>query len=212
MEQESSMDDIKRIRKLMERSSVDHSLSGLSGVAAGIIGIVIFFVVYHFIDPMLEKKVDWNATPEGENYLIKFFFVASVICLALVFTAILYFNRLKAKRAGLPFFDTSMQKMFINLFIPLIAGGIYSLMLVREKEFLLIAPSMLVFYGLSMIMASRHTIIEIRHLGFAELLLGLIAIFFKDFGMWFWLVGFGFINVIYGAYIYFRYERASGKS
>ena len=207
MEQQSSMEDLKRIRSLMERSSVYHSLSGLSGVAAGVIGIVVYFAAYAFIDPILEKDPQWKFTAEGQAYLIRFFSVASIICLALAFSAILYFNRLKAQQTGLPLFDETMKKMFINLFIPLISGGIYCIMLIREQNFLLIAPSMLIFYGLAMIMASRHTIIEIRHLGFAELILGLIAIFFKEYGMWFWLSGFGLVNVIYGAYIYFTYER-----
>jgi len=209
MEHEPSLDELKKIRTLMERSSVYHSLSGLSGVAAGAIGTVVYFIVYAIIDPALEKDPQWKSTADGQAYLIKFFFAASAICLALAFAAIFYFNKRRARKAGLPFFDASMKKMFINLFIPLIAGGIYCVMLIRETEFLLIAPTMLVFYGLSMIMASRHTIIEIRYLGVAELILGLIAIFFKEYGTWFWLLGFGFVNLIYGSYIYFRYERKS---
>jgi len=130
-----------------------------------------------------------------------------VICLLLVFSAIFFFNWRKAKQHDIPFLEPSMQKMFVNLFIPLIAGSVYCLMLLNEKEFLLIAPSMLVFYGLAMINASRHTIVEIRYLGLVELILGLVAIFFKEYGMWFWLAGFGFVNLIYGAYIYFNYER-----
>ena len=191
----------------MERSSVYHSLSGLSGVAAGMIGFIVYAVVYGLVDPIMEKQPELKFTDEGQLYLIKIFFFASVICLLLAFTAIFFFNRKKAKQNGIPFFEPTMQKMFINLFIPLIAGGFYCLMLMREQQFLLIAPSMLIFYGLGMIQASRHTIIEIRYLGLIELVLGLIAIFMKEYGMWFWLAGFGMVNLIYGVYIYLKHER-----
>lgn len=207
MEPEPSLEELKKIRSLMERSSIYHSLSGLSGVAAGVIGLIVYAVVYGLVDPFIEEQPQVKYTDEGRLYLIKIFFGASVICLLLAFAAIFFFNWRKARRNDLSFFEPAMQKMFVNLFIPLIAGGLYSVMLLREQQFLLIAPSMLIFYGLAMIQASRHTIIEIRYLGLVELVLGLIAIFMKEYGIWFWLAGFGAVNLIYGAYIYFRYER-----
>src|SRR3982751_4364256 len=98
MEKESSLEELKQIRNLMERSSISHSLSGLSGVAAGIIGILFYFGTYAIIDPMLEKNPEWKFTPEGESYLIRFFSLASAICLTLVFAAVLFFNYLRARR------------------------------------------------------------------------------------------------------------------
>jgi general stress protein CsbA len=47
------------------------------------------------------------------------------------------------------------------------------------------------------------------YLGLLQLMLGLIAIFLKEYGLWFWIAGFGLVNVLCGAYIYFTYERAS---
>jgi hypothetical protein len=207
MESQEQLEDIKRIRSLMERSTMYRSLSGLSGIAAGITGIAVYFIVYAIVDPKMEHDPQWKLTDEGKWYFTKIFLAGSTVALLLAFTSIFYFNWRKAQQYQLPFFDAPMQRMFINLFIPLIAGGIYCLMLLREEQFLLIAPTMLVFYGLAMILASRHTIIEIRYLGMVELMLGLISIFFKEYGSWFWLIGFGFVNLIYGVYIYWRYER-----
>jgi hypothetical protein len=211
MEQKSLVEDIKKIRSLMENSVVYNSLSGLSGVAAGIIGIVVYFIVYGMINPAVQQDPNMRDSPVIEFNMLRLFFTASAVCLTLAFSAIFFFNARKARKAGEAFYTPAMRKMFINLFIPLIAGGIYCLMLVREGEYGLVAPTMLVFYGLAMIMASRNTIIEIRYLGFAELILGLIALFVKTYGMWFWLAGFGFVNVAYGLYIYFQYEKNSGK-
>ncbi|MEO5674081.1 MAG: hypothetical protein ABIQ74_05490 [Chitinophagales bacterium] len=207
MENQPPLDELRKIRSLMERSTIYHSLSGLSGIAAGIIGVIVYAVVYGMIDPMVEKSPEMKYSDAGQWYLIKIYFAASIVCLVLSFSAIYFFNLMKARRNELPFLEPAMKKMFLNLFIPLIAGGIYVLMLVREKEFLLIPPTMLIFYGLAMIQASRHTIIEIRYLGIVELFFGLIGVFMKEYGMWFWLIGFGFVNILYGAWIYFRTER-----
>lgn len=207
-DQQDSFEELKKIRGLMERSSIYHSLSGLSGMVAGVIGIIAYAIVYFLVNPLMEQFPQMLNSDALRIYLLKVFFAASIISLVLAFSAIFYFNWRNGLKNGISFYDAPMQKMFINLFIPLIAGGIFCLMLVREQLYLMIAPSMLIFYGLAMIQASRHTIIEIRHLGLAELALGLIAIFFQEYGMWFWLAGFGFVNLFYGAFIYLKYERA----
>ncbi len=77
---------------------------------------------------------------------MKIFFLASAVCILLAFTGILFFNARKARKAGEDFYTPAMRKMFINLFIPLVAGGIYCLVLVREHEYGLVAPTMLLFY------------------------------------------------------------------
>jgi hypothetical protein len=200
------LDDLHRIRNLMEKSTMYHSLSGLSGVVAGIVGIVIYFITYLIANPYLDSHMG-SMSSADRRYVTGIFLIAATVALVLAFTGIFFFNYQKAKREGAAFLESSMKKMFINLFIPLVAGGIYCLMLLGQQQYLLIAPTMLVFYGLAMIQASRHTIVEIQHLGMAELLIGLVAIFIPQYGLWLWLLGFGFVNLFYGAYIYFRYEK-----
>src|SRR5258706_8143426 len=103
MEPEPNLEDLKKIRSLMERSSIYRSLSGLSGVAAGAIGLIVYAFVYGIVDPIVEKEPEMKFTDEGRLYLIKIFFIASVVCLLLAFTAIFFFNWRKAQRQGLPF-------------------------------------------------------------------------------------------------------------
>src|ERR1043165_5442184 len=116
MEPEPNLDNLKKIRSLMERSAMYRSLSGLSGVAAGTIGLIVYFIVYGIVDPIIGKNPAMKFTDESQLYLIKTFFIASVICLTLTFASIFFFNWRKAKRDELPFFEPVMQKMFINLF------------------------------------------------------------------------------------------------
>jgi hypothetical protein len=193
----------------MERSSVNHSLSGLSGVAAGIVALLSYVIVYGIVDPLMENNPGFVQTVAGRSYLVNIYFIASLLCLITALSSVLYFTRRNSIKRGTPFFDPAMKKMFLNLAIPLFAGGVFCFMLFVEQQYLLIAPCMLVFYGLALIHASHNTIIQIRYLGLLQLMLGLIAIFLKEYGLWFWIAGFGLVNVLCGAYIYFTYERAS---
>ena len=66
---------------------------------------------------------------------------------------------------------------------------------------------MLIFYGLSLINASKFTHNEIGVLGAGEIFLGIVAAFFVGYGLLFWAIGFGLFHIIYGTYMYFKYER-----
>jgi hypothetical protein len=40
--------------------------------------------------------------------------------------------------------------------------------------------------------------------------LGLINLFFVGYGLYFWAAGFGVLHIIYGGYMWWKYERAIG--
>ena len=108
---------------------------------------------------------------------------------------------------GVPIWGTMAKLTLINLFIPLIAGGIFCLVLLYHHIISLVAPATLVFYGMALFNAGKYTLKEIRVLGILEMLLGLIACFFVGYGLIFWAVGFGILHIIYGTVMYTRYER-----
>ncbi len=42
---------------------------------------------------------------------------------------------------------------------------------------------------------------------FFVIILGLIAMFYIGYGLYFWAIGFGILHIVYGLYIYYKYER-----
>jgi hypothetical protein len=88
-----------------------------------------------------------------------------------------------------------------------VTGGIFCVALNYHGAFIYVAPAMLIFYGLALVHASKYTRNDIRGLGFAEILLGLTASFIVGYGLLFWVIGFGVLHIIYGTYMYFKYER-----
>jgi len=117
------------------------------------------------------------------------------------------FSARKSRKTGQSVLDKTAVRMLVNLSIPLLTGGIFCIALLWYGLIGLIAPSMLIFYGLSLINASKYTIGDTRYLGYAEVVLGLICCFFFDYGLLLWAVGFGVFHIAYGLFMYYTIEK-----
>ena len=95
--------------------------------------------------------------------------------------------------------------MLVNLSIPLVSGGLLSLIFLSREFIGIIAPLTLIFYGLALVNASKYTHQEIRSLGIIEIILGLISAYFIGFGLLFWAIGFGLLHIVYGIIMHYRY-------
>jgi len=205
---ENYIDDLKEIRSMMEKSSRFISLSGLSGVSAGIIALAGAVMAWWYIQNNLETSMyTMNNITTIELKDLLFLVLDAGIVLVLAITSATYFAMRKARLQNLPVWNKAAELTFINLIIPLAAGGIFCLFLFYYNLYLLIAPATLVFYGLALLNASKFTLFEIRYLGITEIILGLIAMAIPGYSLIFWSLGFGILHIVYGAVMYFRYER-----
>lgn len=199
--------NLSEIRSLMERSSSFLSLSGLSGVCTGILGIITFLISYLRLFPYYDKFGTRYNIREMKNEAVIFFLFFSALVLLITFIEVIYFTYRKAKKKGLPLWDGSAKRLLFNLFIPLMTGGLFCLILVYHEIYFLIPASMLIFYGIALFNAGKYTLHDVRYLGISELILGLLAAFFPLTGLWFWGIGFGAMNIVYGIVMYVKYER-----
>ena len=207
------LEHLSEIRSLMERSSRFISLSGLSGIAAGIFALIGAAAVYVYFDitPFDENLVYYSDVVAAEkrwgmDYLTFFFLDAALVFIFAVAGGIFFTTR-KAKQKGQKIWDKLTQKLLLNLLIPLAAGGVFCLALMKHGEFGLVAPATLVFYGLALVNGGKYTLSDIHYLGLSEIVLGLIALFYIGYGLEFWAIGFGVLHIIYGTVMYFKYER-----
>ena len=204
-----SIEDIKAIRKIMEESSRFLSLSGLSGVFAGVTAIAGALFAYFFIldnGSIHYEEYLRNLTAE-ETFSTRWQLIAvaaSVLVLSVLFA--LYFSIKKAKRDGKNFWTPISKRLLINLLIPLVTGGVFVFVLLLQNHIQLIVPGFLIFYGLALVNAGKFTFGEIFYLGLLEIITGLIAAFVPGWGMIFWILGFGVLHIIYGLAMYRKYE------
>ncbi len=214
-QKEEQLEHLSEIRNLMERSSRFLSLSGLSGVFAGIYAIIGAALVYldFGISGTRDKLVTYaefvrgDATDEVIALKMKYMLAIGALVLVLsLFTGFIFSSR-KAKKEGLNIWDGTAKRMFTSLFIPLVAGGILCMILIYHHDQHLVAPMTLIFYGVALLNASKYTFNDIKYLGISEIVLGLISAFYIGYGLIFWAIGFGVLHIVYGAAMYFKYEK-----
>lgn len=197
--------DLAQIRSMMEKSSRFISLSGLSGIFAGLLALASFFTAVwlmsnHGIHYFSDTQIVFTPGLLRELILLSIFTIIGALVLAWYFT-----NR-KSKRQGIPMATGPALRLMVSLFVPLFCGGIFCIALLIHSQAGLIAPAMLIFYGLALINASKYTISDIEYLGYSELVLGLIALFFTGYRLLFWVAGFGILHIVYGFMMYKKYE------
>ena len=192
------------IRSMMERSSRFISLSGLSGVFAGLFALGGAYIGAKYIEHV--DEIEWSYNRNG---VIAFYvFDAILVLFASVAVGILLTIR-NSKKRGIKIWDNTAKRMLINLLIPLASGGLFCIALLYHGVIGLVAPATLIFYGLALINASKYTFNDIRYLGICEIVLGVISSFFIGYGLLCWAIGFGVLHIVYGAVMYFKYERNS---
>lgn len=198
--------ELAEIKSMMERSTRFLSLSGLAGILAGIYafagaGIAWFWIFF----PLTEYGAGSEAITHADletNLLV----LAIIVLLLAIGTAYLL-SQQKSKKNSDKFWTPASKRFLLALFIPVLAGGLFSFALIHESSYQLIAPATLIFYGLGLINASHFTLGEIRNLGIGQLILGLVGAFFPEYGLVCWALGFGVLHVIYGSMMYYKYDR-----
>ncbi|MCB9201857.1 MAG: hypothetical protein H6604_02250 [Flavobacteriales bacterium] len=197
--------DLQHIRSLMEKSGKFLSLSGLSGITAGIIALigtatVLIIMEINHISYFDGKKdyYTWKSI-----YQIGF---TLLITLALSILSAYYFTQKKTKKNNQKLWNSLTKYLLVQLSIPLVCGGILCLLLIKYNLYLLIPGFTLIFYGIALTNCSKHTFSEVFWLGISQIILGLLAVYFIGYGIVFWAIGFGILHIIYGIIMYKKYD------
>ena len=210
-QQEHHLETLREIRSLMEKTSRFISLSGLSGVIAGVLALAGAAMAYAYLgitpfDNQSAYYADINTLQKwGMDYKAFFLLDAGIVLILAIGFGILLTTR-KAKKKGQKIWDSLTKRLLFNLAIPLIAGGIFCLALLYHGNVGYIAPATLIFYGLALFNASKYTLVDVKYLGLTEIALGLLACFFLGYGLEFWAIGFGVLHILYGTIMHFKYE------
>jgi hypothetical protein len=188
--------DIKTIKRIMEESSRFLSLSGLSGIIAGLLAVS-GWIIAQFV--ILRENQDISVV---KLHLI----VLALTVLILALAGGFYFSIRKAGSKGQKIWTPVSRRLLLNLLIPLVSGAFFIIILYMDNLFQLIVPSMLIFYGLALVNAGKFTYSEVFYLGLLELLIGFLASIFQGNPLLFWVLGFGCLHIIYGIVMYRKYQ------
>jgi hypothetical protein len=200
---ESGLHDLAEIRSMMERASKFLTLSGLSGIGAGAVALVGAWTAWVMLGTPATGTLPQQLPADLALRLVGL--GASVLVLALG-TALVFSSRM-ARRRGRPLWGPATRLLLGALAVPFVAGGSISLVLLFQGYLWLVPGMLLLFYGIGLFAAGSFTFGEIRYLGIAQAALGLAAVCFPDLGLILWAAGFGLLHIVYGTFLFFRYER-----
>lgn len=200
----TSLDTLNDIKRMMEKSSRFISLSGWSGIAAGVCGLAGAFFTRRALAGYYESGSGDAALQEA---LIWEIITIAAVVFAAAFITAFFFTYLRSKRQGTPIWGQMARRLLWNTMLPMIVGGIVILQLIVSENYSLIAPYTLIFYGLALINGSKYTIGEIRYLGYVEIALGILALAYPGQWLLLWALGFGVMHIVYGVMMWWRYER-----
>jgi hypothetical protein len=203
------LETLQDIKRMMERSSRFISLSGWSGISAGLCALI----GAGFAQKSIEHyySVDYL-----RNSAYPFMLKINLLLIAIfTFTAALvlatFFTYLKSRKEGVTIWGSTARRLLWNTVLPMLAGGIFIWRLVDLKQYELLAPAALIFYGLALVNGSKYTMGEVRWLGYGEILLGIMNLWVLHEEVLFWSLGFGVLHIIYGAAMWWKYDRENQK-
>jgi hypothetical protein len=212
-QQQQSYEELQHIKRMMERSSRFISLSGFSGIAAGICALIGAWFANDVIvesggpgafREAIYRSIELNSLADFMSH--RLFRIAVYTFIAAFFLAFL-FTWLRSRKSNTPIWGATAKRVLINVAIPMVAGGVYLFKQLQFGNYGLVAPGCLIFYGLGLVNASKYTLSEIRYLGYCQLLLGVINCWFVGYGLYFWALGFGVLHILYGIIMWWKYER-----
>lgn len=207
MDSQNYLNDISEIKNLMNRSSRFLSLSGLSGILAGCYALVGAWLAYDIVYATeAPSKEAYKSIVLYELEMFQLFGIAAIVLILSIITGFILSWR-KAKKSGEKMWNATSKRFLINFLIPLATGGFFILFLIEKEIYAFVAPLTLVFYGLACVNASKYTLGYVRYLGITMLIIGLLSVYFLGYGLYFWALGFGICHIVYGALMYFKYDR-----
>lgn len=198
--------EISSIRNLMERSSKFISLSGLSGVMAGIYAFFGALIAYNMVYTGFSDLGNRDYYVNDPELIFKLLIIAATVLLLSISTGIWLTIR-EARKKKEQFWNPVSKRLLVNLSIPLLAGGIFILIMLFRGYFGILASCCLIFYGLALVAASQYTYSDVKWLGLCEIILGLGAALSPGYGIVFWVIGFSLLHILYGLMMYFKYNR-----
>ncbi len=189
-------EDLAHIRSMMERSSRFISLSGWAGILPGIFAVAGLSLSIWFIHAAKATGLYNEGIDKNSPLVIQLAAIAMVVLVLSVLSSWFTCMR-KARKDHQSTWSHAVRNMLINFSIPLLAGAIIAGWVYENEQWELLAPILLSFYGLALVVVSNFTVRHVFWLGLVEIALSIPA-GVSGFGIPILAIGFGFVHIIYG--------------
>lgn len=179
-----AMEDLRYIRRTMERGQAFTAVSGWGGVGMGVTALV-------------AAAVASTRTDDPEAWLTVWAMEAAIAA-GLGLWAI----QRKARRSELPLLSGSGRKMLLSFLPPTLAGIALTLALWQAGAMSLIPGAWLLLYGVGVVAAGTFSVRTVPVMGVCFMVLGAAALVASPSGGDAWMAaGFGGLHIVFGTII-----------
>jgi hypothetical protein len=176
-------DNLRFIRRTMERSSTFTAVPGLGGAGMGAIGLVAAALA--------------ASQPSPERWLAVWL-LAAPVALGVGVTAMWR----KAARSGAPLVGAVGRRFGLGMAAPLVAAAAITSALWRAGDYAVMAPTWLLLYGAGVVAGGMFSVPVVRAMGVCFMAAGLAAIVTPYGWANSWLaIGFGGLQIGFGIHI-----------
>ena len=124
-EQQQSLETLRDIKRMMERSSRFISLSGLSGVSAGLCALAGAWFAHVKIKGWMAGEAVSDGVMYGSGVqLIEDLLLIAVLTFVGAFVSAFIFTYLRSRKNNIPMWGTATWRLLWNTLVPLCAGGL----------------------------------------------------------------------------------------
>ncbi len=200
----NQLEQIAHIKQMMEKSSRFISLSGISGIAAGICALIGAGLARYFIASYFNNyDVNYMQPQVLRNQLIGVALGTFVCALIAAF----FFTYQKSKKDGVAILGAGSRKLAWNTFFPILMGAAVILVFIFHKDYDYVAPASLIFYGLGLVNGSKYTLGEVKYIGYINCILGILNFLLPSYSIVLWALGFGVAHILYGIAMWLKYDK-----
>ncbi len=137
---------LEEIKQIMDRSSRFVSLSGWSGIAAGICALVAAWLAGKKFNEygISENEYEANSSYTRDGNLLQLdreLLILAVITFIAAFFFAFLFTWLRSRKTGVPIWGLMARKVMINLAVPMIVGGLLIWRITDFGIYGLVAPA-----------------------------------------------------------------------
>jgi hypothetical protein len=211
MKEQEIKETLSDIKDLMERSQKVVFLDGAAGMVVGLWALlgaaVVSFWVYGSFSPLWGAWINPVRDADWSSFLIVAGVCSVVFCAA--FKTVWDMSRQRARREGLEFrLDAGSRHLLGRFFTVMVVGGLVCLTPLMNGLWNMVPGIMLVFYGLAMVVISpiAFKVSVTKYIGYADIVLGIVALAFAPWGIMLWAIGFGIIHIVWGIWFHIRFD------
>ena len=193
--------ELKIIRQLMERPIRFSAMSGLSGILAGGAALA-------------GLALDWHIS-RTHNVVEAFWFNLAVWAgvFLLAFASATLLTYLRERRQHMPFWTRMKWRILRTLLPPFVAAAGLTVVIATRwyagdgpNQWGLIPAVWMLFYGVACWQVAEFSIVELRLMSVAFLVLGLLSAAFFQYSPYLMLgLSFGGVHIVYGIAVWARY-------